>query len=102
MAKQNTLLDDVTKQKSKAIIDQAKRKGYRISEKISNKRNILSSKLKKSTKSKIRKTVNAGKGLTTSKKEYLELLENLAKLKTAGIITTKEFQEKKKKILSKI
>ena len=102
MAKQNTLLDDITKQKSQAIIDQAKRKGYRISEKISNKRNILSSKLKKTTKSKIQKTVNVGKSLTTSKKEYLELLEDLAKLKTAGIITTKEFQEKKKKILSKI
>ena len=102
MAKQNTLLDDITKQKSQAIIDQAKRKGYRISEKISNKRNILSLKLKKTTKSKIQKTVNAGKNLTTSKKEYLELLENLAKLKTVGIITTKEFQEKKKKILSKI
>jgi hypothetical protein len=62
----------------------------------------LSSKLKKTTKSKIQKTVNAGKIFKTSKKEYLELLENLAKLKTAGIITTKEFQEKKKKILSKI
>jgi hypothetical protein len=102
MAKQNFLVNDITKQKSQAIIDQAKRKGYRISEKISNKRNILSSKLKKTTKSKIQKTVNAGKIFKTSKKEYLELLENLAKLKTAGIITTKEFQEKKKKILSKI
>ena len=37
-----------------------------------------------------------------SKKENLELLENLAKLKDAKIITVKEFQEKKKKILSKI
>ena len=102
MAKQNTLIDDVDKQKSHIMFDQAKRKGYRISEKISNKRNILSSKLKKTTKSKIQKTVDVGKSFKTSKKEYLELLEDLAKLKTAGIITTKEFQVKKRKILSKI
>ena len=42
------------------------------------------------------------RSLKMSKKENLELLENLAKLKDAKIITSKEFQEKKKKILSKI
>ena len=88
--------------KSQEIINQAKRKGYSISEKISNKRHKISSKLKNTAKSKIQKTVNAGKNLKMSKKENLELLENLAKLKDAKIITAKEFQEKKKKILSKI
>ena len=102
MAKKRVSIDDVTKQKSQEIINQAKRKGYSISEKISNKRHKISLKLKKTAKSKIQKTVNAGKNLKTSKKENLELLENLAKLKDAKIITTKEFQEKKKKILSKI
>ena len=62
----------------------------------------LSSTLKKTAKSKIRKTVNAGKKLQVSKKENLEILEKLAKLKESGIITAKEFQEKKKKILSDI
>ena len=102
MAKKHTSVNDVTKQKSQEIIKQAKQKGYSISEKISNKRHKISSKLKKTAKSKIQKTVNAGKNLKTSKKENLELLENLARLKDAGIITAKEFQEKKKKILSKI
>ena len=102
MAKKHTLVDDVTKQKSQEVIEQAKRKGYSISEKISNKRHNISSKLKTTAKSKIQKTVNAGKNLKMSKKENLELLENLAKLKDAKIITAKEFQEKKKKILSKI
>ena len=102
MAKKHTSVDDLSQKKSQEIINQAKRKGYRISEKISNKRHKISSKLKKTAKSKIQKTVNAGKSLKTSKKENLELLENLARLKDAGIITTKEFQEKKKKILSKI
>ena len=102
MAKKRVSIDDVTKQKSQEIINQAKRKGYSISEKISNKRHKISLKLKKTAKSKIQKTINAGKKLKTSKKENLELLENLARLKDAKIITTKEFQEKKKKILSKI
>ena len=102
MAKKNKLVDDVTKQKSQEIIDQAKRKGFKISEKISSRRHKLSSKLKKTAKSKIQKTVNVGKQFKVSKKENLELIENLAKLKDAGIITSKEFQEKKKKLLSKI
>jgi hypothetical protein len=102
MAKKHTLVNDVSKQKSQEIMDQAKRKGFSISEKISNKRHKISSKLKKKAKSKIQKTVNAGKNLKISKKENLELIENLSKLKDAGIITSKEFQEKKKKLLSKI
>ena len=102
MAKKHTMIDDLTKQKSQEIIDQAKRKGYGISEKISIKRHKISSKLKKTAKSKIQKTVDVGRNLKISKKENLELLENLAKLKDAGIITSKEFQEKKKKLLSKI
>ena len=102
MAKKHTLVDDLSQKKSQEIIKQAKRKGYQISEKISDKRHKISSKLKTTAKSKIQKTVNAGKNLKMSKKENLELLENLSKLKDAKIITAKEFQEKKKKILSKI
>ncbi|MBN4046359.1 SHOCT domain-containing protein [Nitrosarchaeum koreense] len=48
---------------------------------------MLKSKLKKSRQ---------------SKQKNLDLLEKLGALKKAGIITNKEFQEKKKKILSKI
>jgi DNA-binding transcriptional regulator YhcF (GntR family) len=95
-------VDDLTKQKTQKIIEQAKRKGYSIGEKISIKHHNLSSTLKKTAKSKIQKTVDAGKKLQVSKKENLEILEKLAKLKDAGIITAKEFQEKKKKILSNI
>jgi len=102
MAKNHKLIDDVTKQKSQEIVEQAKRKGFEISEKISGKHQILSSKLKTTAKSKIQKTVDAGKSLKASKKENLELLENLARLKDAGVITAKEFQEKKKKLLSTI
>jgi chorismate synthase len=102
LAKKHASVDDLTKQKTQKIIEQAKRKGYSIGEKISIKHHNLSSTLKKTAKSKIQKTVDAGKKLQVSKKENLEILEKLAKLKDAGIITAKEFQEKKKKILSNI
>lgn len=87
MAKKHKLVDDVVKEKSEEIIKQAKKKGYEISEKIIKKSKILRSRLKK---------------LKTPTQKHLELLENLGELKKAGIITNKEFQEKKKKILSKI
>ena len=102
LAKKHTSVDDLTKQKTQEIIEQAKRKGYSIGEKISIGHRNLSSTLKKTAQSTIQETVNAGKKLKTSKKENLEILEKLAKLKDAGIITAKEFQDKKKKILSNI
>ena len=87
MAKKHKLLDDVTRQKSEEIFEHAKKKGYKISEKIVTKGSILGSKLKNRAKS--------------SSKD-LDLLKKLGDLQKAGIITKKEFDEKKKKILSKI
>ena len=59
MAKKHTSVDDVTKQKSQKIINQAKRKGYSISEKISeeeknNRIFILTSLIKENEKDHIR------------------------------------------------
>ena len=92
MAKKHKLVDDVTRQKSEEIFEHAKKKGYSISEKIATKGSILGSRLKNKTKST----------LTSSSNKDLDLLKKLGDLQKAGIITNKEFQEKKKKILSKI
>ncbi len=92
MAKKQKLVDDITRQKSEEIIKHAKKKGYKISAKIASKGKILGSKLKKKTKSKLK----------SSSSKDLDLLKKLGDLQKAGIITNKEFQEKKKKILSKI
>jgi len=102
MAKNHKLVDDVTKQKSEEIIKDAKKKGYVISEKIYLKGSILGAKLKKKTKSGIQVGLEAGKNIKTHKHKNLDLLQKLGDLQKAGIITNKEFQEKKKKILSKI
>jgi hypothetical protein len=103
MAKKHKLVDDVTREKSDEIIKHAKKKGYEISESIIKKSGRLRSKLRKSTKLGVQKSINVGKKLKKpSKQKHLDLLEKLAGLKKAGIITDKEFQAKKKKILSKI
>lgn len=102
MAKNHKLVDDVTRQKSEEIIKEAKKKGYAISEKIYLKGSNLGSRLKKKTKSGIKAGFEAGKNIKTSKHTNLDLLKKLGDLQKAGIITNKEFQEKKKKILSKI
>ena len=98
MAKKHKIIDDVTRQKSEEIIKHAKKKGYDISEKIAARSSILGSKLKKKTKSAIK----SGKNLKSSSSKNLDLLKKLGDLQKAGIITKKEFEEKKKKILSKI
>lgn len=102
MARKHKLVDDVTKQKSEEIIKQAKKKGYEISEKIATKSGVLGSRLKKATRSNIQKGIKAGKNIKNPTSKQLELLEKLGELKKAKIITSKEFNEKKKKILSKI
>lgn len=102
LAKKHKLVDDITKQKSQQIILQAKKKGYQLSEKIVSKGFPLGTKLKNRTKFGLERGINAGKNLKSSNKKQLELLEKLGELKKSGIITNKEFQIKKKKILSKI
>ena len=98
LAKKHKLMDEIIHQKSAEIIKQAKKKGFEISDTLLKKSNKISSKLRKKTNIRI-KTEKNPKNL---KKESLDLLKKLNDLKKAGILTPKEFQNKKKKILSKI
>lgn len=61
-----------------------------------------SEKLKKEGEKKILKGISSAKKITDSTEDNLKTLEKLGKLRKSGIITEKEFQEKKKKILTKI
>ena len=58
--------------------------------------------LKKKGAEKINEGIVAAKNAAASAEEDLKTLEKLGKLKKSGIITEKEFQEKKKKILARI
>ena len=102
MAKKCRVLDDATKQKSEEIIKQARKKGYKVSEEIIRKSGILGSKLKKGTKLGVERGIQTGKRFQTTSLEHLELIEKLGGLKKKKLITEKEFQEKKKEILSKV
>ncbi len=102
MAKRRKLVGDVTREKYDEIIRHAKKKGYKISEKIASGGSTLSSGLKKRTQSSIKSGLKAGKRLRNTPHRDLDLLKKLGDLQKAGIITKKEFAEKKKKILSRI
>ncbi len=102
MAKKCKVLDDTTKQKSEEILKHATKKGYRVSEDVIKKSGILSSKLKKGTKLGVEKSIQTGKRLQTNPLERVELIEKLGELKKKKLITDKEFQSKKKEILSKV
>ncbi len=58
--------------------------------------------LKKRGIAKINEGLSAAKKVTSDTGEDLEILEKLGKLRSAKIITEKEFQDKKKKILDRI
>jgi len=99
MARQNKLVNDVTKQKSEEIFKQAKRKGLKLSDILSKKSSIIGSKAKSAKKS-LKKGIREKVG--SSAEADLRVLEKLAKLRKSGAITEKEFKAKKRKILQRI
>ena len=61
-----------------------------------------SEKLKSEGEKKITKSIDTAKKITASKSQDLETLAKLGELRKAGIISEREFQAKKKKILARI
>ncbi|MDH3313895.1 MAG: SHOCT domain-containing protein [Nitrosopumilus sp.] len=51
---------------------------------------------------KINEGIVSAKKMASDSQEDLKMLEKLGKLRKSGVLTEKEFQEKKKKILSRI
>ena len=66
------------------------------------KRKKESESLQKKGLAKINEGLSSAKKMTANSEEDLKMLEKLGKLRKSGVITQKEFQEKKKKILSRI
>ena len=61
-----------------------------------------SDSIKKKGIAKINEGIVAAKNASSSVEDDLKTLEKLGNLKKSGVITEKEFQEKKKKILKRI
>ena len=63
---------------------------------------IEGERLKAEGERKLNKSISKAKKMTSSQKNDLETLAKLGELRKAGILTEKEFQTKKKKILKRI
>ena len=91
------ILDDAVEFGKIATIE-AKRKSVEIRKQANKER----TKLRAEGKKRLTKGISAAKQFTASADEDLKTLEKLGKLRKAGVISEKEFQAKKKKILSRI
>jgi len=94
--------DDEFVDKLLESIGEAKEKG----QKIGNLAKIRGLKLGKQVKAEAKKTVSKkiikAKRMIRSSDDNLELIKKLNELKKAGVISSKEFQAKKKQLLDKI
>ncbi len=77
---------------------QATKKSKEIRKQVKKERETLQ---KKGIK-RINEGIASAKNVTSNPNEDLDILKKLGKLRTNGVITEKEFQAKKKKILSRI
>ena len=81
---------------------EAKKKG----QKIGKLAKIIGLKLSKQVKSRAKKTVSKkitkAKRMIRTSEDNVELIKKLGELKKAGIISSKEFQIKKKQLLDRI
>ena len=78
------------------------KKAAKTSKELRNQAKKERESLKKRGIEKFNEGILAAKSATSNVKEDLKTLERLGKLRESGIITEKEFQEKKKKILARI
>ena len=78
------------------------KKGQKIG-KLARVRGIkLSKRVKTRAKKTVSKKITKAKRMIRSSDDNVELIKKLGELKKAGIITSKEFQTKKKQLLDKI
>jgi len=108
LIKADRAIDDGIKKADKILDDavdfggmaagQAKKTSFELRQKAEKEGELL----KKKGMAKLNEGVLAAKNVKTSVEQDLQTLEKLGKLKKSGIITEKEFQEKKKKILARI
>ena len=101
MARRKKKNDDIIEKLLKKA-DEAKRTGIELSKVAAEQAQIHGSRIKKVGSKKIGEGISAAKKFTTSSEEDLKTLERLAKLRKTGVLTEKEFQEKKKQILSRL
>ena len=81
-----------------------KKHGQNLAQKAAERAPDAHATIKKHGKDKLKSGISAAKKITSSSStaENIELLEKLGELRDKGILSEKEFQEKKKEILEKL
>ena len=74
----------------------------KVSKELTTKAKNESELLQKKSLEKINEGLSSAKKLGVNAREDLNMLEKMAELRKAGILTEKEFRENKRKILSRI
>jgi phosphopantothenoylcysteine synthetase/decarboxylase len=82
--------------------DEARKTGLELGKIAAEQTQIHGKKLTKESKKKFDQSVAAAKKMGSSGQENVKLLEELGKLKKDGLLTDKEFQQKKKELLDRI
>jgi phosphopantothenoylcysteine synthetase/decarboxylase len=82
--------------------DDARRAGLELSKIAAEQTQIHGKRLTKEGRKRLDESVAAAKKMSSSGQESLKLLEELGKLKKEGLITDKEFQQKKKELLARV
>lgn len=83
-------------------VNKAKRMGKKFGKKTMVEAPKISQQLKKEALKAVGDAIRATRDIANSSENRIELIKKLYDLKTAGIISEKDFQAKKKEILDKI
>ena len=82
--------------------DEARKAGIELSKIAAEQAQTQGKRLTKEGKKRIDESVADAKKMSSSGQESLKLLEELGKLKKAGLLTDIEFQQKKKELLARV
>ena len=83
-------------------VGEAKKKGQKIGRLAKIRGLKLSKQVKSRAKKTVSKKITKAKRMIRTSEDNVELIKKLGELKKAGIISSKEFQIKKKQLLDRI
>lgn len=101
MARKKKKDDDLIKRLLKKA-EETRQVGYELGKIAAEQAQLHGKKFRTDAEKSLSSSIASAKRFMSSQEEDLKTLEKLGKLKKAGIISEREFQEKKKKILSRI
>ena len=81
---------------------EARKAGLEMSKIAAEQAHVYGERLTKEGKRRLDESIAAARKLSSSGEENIKILEQLGRLKEAGVITESEFRQKKKEILDRV